>query len=446
MAWLALAGLIAYANACWGVFQFDDYNVIVFNEAVHSWADWSWRSSLEIRPLLKASYVMDWAGEDSTWRYHLSNILIHLANAWVVWALARAWLRAQRPAVVHGQCIPLVVALLFVLHPANTEAVTYISGRSSSLMALVYGLGLLAYAQGRVAAGAVARYLLLGIAVPVLMVGALAVKETAITFPLALLLWELACGGSPREAWRRLWPVGVLALAAAGFMLLNSQYIRHLQTSAELNSMLGNLATQAQAHAWLLGHWLVPLWPNIDPDLPLRHSLQESRLSLLLLLAVPAGAAWAWQRHRTWGFALAWWWLQLVPLYIFFPRLDVANERQLYLAAWPLGLAMACTLSDMAARRPNLAPAVRLVVATVCIAMALLTIDRNRAYASEIALWEQTATVSPGKARVHNNLGYAYMLAGRMDDAKREYLLALSLDSGNVKARMNLMRLSRELP
>jgi Flp pilus assembly protein TadD len=66
---------------------------------------------------------------------------------------------------------------------------------------------------------------------------------------------------------------------------------------------------------------------------------------------------------------------------------------------------------------------------------------RNQVYVSEISLWEDTTKKSPGKARVHNNLGYAYQLAHRNDEARREFTTALQLDPGLYKARYNLQQL-----
>ena len=65
-------------------------------------------------------------------------------------------------------------------------------------------------------------------------------------------------------------------------------------------------------------------------------------------------------------------------------------------------------------------------------------------YASEIALWESSVGLSPWNARGHNNLGYAYQLAGRTEDARREYQPALLFGPGHAKARLNLMFLPPE--
>jgi Flp pilus assembly protein TadD len=77
--------------------------------------------------------------------------------------------------------------------------------------------------------------------------------------------------------------------------------------------------------------------------------------------------------------------------------------------------------------------------------LTTLTVLRNQDYASEIRLWEDTVIKSPDKARVHNNLGYAYMLARRNDEARREFTTALQLDPRLYKARYNLFRLDGKI-
>lgn len=431
---LFCAVIIAYANSFWGAFQFDDFKVIVNNPRVHSWPAWWQDLQHGIRPLLKLTYTADWSMGLGVVGFHLSNVLIHLCNTLLVWLLTRRF--AENHQVLRAiAALPVLAALLFAVHPVHSEAVTYICGRSSALMTLFYLLGLLAYVEGQVQGNKIYLHLL----TPLCMLLALGVKETAVTFPAALLLWELYSGGNIKSAWRKQWSSWLLLVASAIFFLLHDGYLSQVETSASLNSLQGNLATQTMAFAWLLRQWLFPLWLNIDPDLPVLHDFagilpQMGLLIICIILIVFNFVGRPWL-----SFALAWALLQLLPLYLFLPRLDVANERQLYLVSWPLALAVVAELSLWL--RPQV---FRLSMVLLLIFLASLTLMRNQDFHSELALWQATVQYSPDKARVQNNLGYAYMQAGRTEEARAAFTTALQLDPKYYQARYNLLRLNQE--
>jgi tetratricopeptide (TPR) repeat protein len=127
--------------------------------------------------------------------------------------------------------------------------------------------------------------------------------------------------------------------------------------------------------------------------------------------------------------------LQLIPLYLFLPRLDIANERQLYLADWPLLLAASIELSLWLNDK-----AFRVAAAALVLGFISLTVSRNQTYATEISLWQDTVLKSPNKARVHNNLGHAFLLANRNEEARKEFTTALKLDPGLYQAHYNLLQ------
>jgi hypothetical protein len=433
--WITLAVLIAYANAFSAPFQFDDYNVIVNEAQVHSWANWLAALANGIRPLLKLSYTVDWTLGLGATGFHLGNLVIHLINAWLVYRLAQEFVQQQWQRELL-QPAPLIAALLFALHPAHTEAVTYISGRSASLTTTFYLAGLLCYVRARLWEDEKALY----VYTPLLFLLALATKETAVTFPLALLAWELCCGGRWKPALRPMWIEWVVLGLAALYFLTSDSYLAHMQRSAALNSLPGNLATQLAGFAWLMQQLALPLWQNIDPDLPLLSGLGQAPIPLaftIVLLVVMVLS----RRSRPWlCFALAWAVLHLIPLYLVLPRIDVANERQLYLAAWPLLMALGIEMALRLGTRP-----LRIVSVVLLLACAGLTMQRNQAYASEIALCKDTVQKSPNKARVHNNLGHAYLQAQHLEDARKEFLIALELDPALYQAQHNLYRTDDEM-
>lgn len=432
--WLALAVCIGYANALNGSFQFDDYNVIVNEPRVQSWSAWFAALGSGIRPLLKFSYTLNWTLGTRAAGFHVTNLLIHWLNAFLVYRLAQNFVQQQwQHNSMHP--VPLLAALLFAVHPVHTEAVSYICGRSASLMTLFYLAALLSYVTGRIRDNRIYIY----VATPVLFLLALGVKETAMTFPFALLLWEAGCGGRWPRAFKQQWPVWALALVAALYFIFSNSYFSLMQHSAELGNLYSTPATNLNGFAWLLRQWAVPLWLNIDPDLPQLAGLSEALLPLLLFTGLFTLMLACWRRRPWISFALAWAMLQLIPLYLFLPRFDIANERQLYLAGWPLLLAAGIELSLWLNDK-----ALRVVAAALVLGFISLTISRNQAYADEISLWQDTVRKSPRKARVHNNLGHAYLLANQYDAARREFTAALELDPRLYQAHYNLLRADSE--
>lgn len=423
VALLLLATVAAYANSLFGPFQFDDFNVIVDFEPVHSWSGWWNNLGHGIRPLLKLSYLGNWLLSPMTFGFHLFNLLVHLAVVLLVWRLAALLCRQWG---IEGEWAPLLAAAIFALHPVNSEAVSYICGRSSSLSTLLLLAAILAFERQHDGGSPLWSLLLCAMAV--------AVKESLLLFPLTLLLWGRIRGTSWRQLLRVQWPFWLLGLSLTIWMLSVPNYVAAAEHAASGRSMLGNLALQLQAMLYLLGQWCWPLALNIDPDL--RGLATASPIYLSMLLAA-AFLCWRhWHRRPWWGFALLWLLLHQLLLYLQLPRIDIANERQLYLAAWPMALALACewryTLAENW-RRP--------IAATLLMPMFLLLVQRNGDFRSEIALWQQTATLSPDKARVHNNLGFAYMLDGQDAMARAEFMRALQLQPGFGKAVGNLRRL-----
>lgn len=436
VALLGAAVFLAYGNALlWGQFQFDDYKVIVDNPDVHSWQAWQGNLAHGIRPLLKFTYTLDWTSGWGAAGFHLTNLLIHFANVLLVWALSRRFAEAQPALRAQAAAISLFAALLFAVHPLHSEAITYICGRSAALMTLFYLAATCAFLAGR----RTDNRTLLHLATPACFLLALSVKETAATFPLALLALEFCCGGHWRSALRRQWSSWLLLAAGAAFFFSHENYLREMEISAGLNSLSGNLATQALAIAYLLRQWLLPLWLNIDPDLSVQRDFSAVVPQLLLLATLLAMMLMTFRRRPWVSFAIAWILIQMLPLHLFLPRLDVANDRQMYLVGGPLALMLGAELVLRLPRRTFIA-----IAAALLVAAGGLTVARNRDYYDEIALWQATAKLSPDKARVRNNLGYAYHLAGRNAEARSEYRRALAIDPAYSKARYNLARLDAE--
>ena len=435
-AWaLALATLVVYLPSFGGVFQFDDYNVIVNSPTVHSWQTLIERVGGGVRPVLKASYTLNWTSGLGVFGFHLLNVAVHVLNAvllyWIGRRLCGRWFGEQEAA--RCGCAVLAAALLFALHPAQTEAVTYVSGRSSSLMASFYLGALLVYLRGGHWAASTLLFVL-----------ALATRETAVTLPAALLLCELCSRERPdwKAVLRRQAAHWTLLLAGALFLLLNARYLDLVSYGFTRRSMADNLLTQVGGVSYLLSRLVGLHGYNIDPALPALSEWSAALAVQAALLAVLFALGAANLRARPWiAFGVLWFFLQLAPTNSIVPRLDVANDRQLYLACWGLFLGLSVQITQLSTRLQPSRRLARTAAGALLALFAAFSVARQLDYASEIALWESSVREAPWNARAHTNLGYAYYLAGRAGDARREFQTALFLNPGYGKARLNLLLL-----
>ncbi len=431
---VATAAVLAYLNSFQGAFQLDDYKVVLSDPAVRSWAGWWSDLGRGIRPLLKLSYALNWATGLGLFGFHLANLLIHLGNSILVLLLVRKLTGSSSQM----GCVALFTVLLFALHPIQTEAVTYVAGRSASLMAFFYLASLAAYIHGRLEGGPLLTYALS----PALFLLALAVKETAATLPAALLLWEITRQDRPfglREALAsQAAHLGVLAAALAAFFAIPGHRVL-IDYSFALRGLYENLLSQIHGQVTLLTHYVLPGRLNFDPDLPtLTRWSWGLALEAGILGSALAAGLWSLKRRPLVSFAILWMFLHSMAVYAAVPRTDVLNERHLYLGGFGLFLLAGLGFSWLADTWPKLRLPVAAAACALMIVLGLFTAERNAVYRSEICLWEDTAAKSPGKARVFNNLGYAYFLAGRNEEARKAWLETLRIDPAHELARNNL--------
>lgn len=429
MALLLAAVLLAYANALPGPFQYDDWWQIVERPATHGLAAW-WHAPLGIRPLLKLSFALNWSTSSAPLGFHAVNILLHVLNTLLVWCVVRHWLASLAPMLADSRRAAFITALLFALHPAATEAVTYISGRSISLMTTFFLASL--WAQETASERGWQRA-----ASPLLFALALATRETAAILPLAMLWLALCSGQGWRTALNSIYLHIVVLIAAVVIAIAIPGYRHFFAASVGARAPFEQWLGQTTAHAYLVLHPLLGLDVNIDPDLTIPAAISAAALATWTALIAVAVLAWWGRRRWPWlTFGIGWYWLQLLPCNSFLPRLDLANDRHLYLAM--IGPALIAGMAIARLRSTRVQAVLVVVLATT---LSVATIRRNEDYRSEVALWSATVRSSPGKARPWVNFGYARQQAGDLAGAAAAYRCALSRAPTNTQAINNLMLL-----
>ncbi len=224
---MVAAGLLAYSNSFTGSFIYDDAPSILGNPTIrHLWPIWQPLSpphkggiTVEGRPLVNLSLAVNYAlGGLDVWGYHALNLAIHLLAGLTLLGIVRRTLLQPKLRERFGAAaneLALAVAVLWVVHPLQTESVTYIVQRAESLMGLFYLLTLYCFIRGAESPRPRAWY---SLCVTACALG-MASKEVMVSVPLMVLLYDRTfVSGSLREVWRQRWPL-YLALASTWILL-----------------------------------------------------------------------------------------------------------------------------------------------------------------------------------------------------------------------------------
>ena len=435
--------VVTYAGVVHGDFQFDDSSTILENPHLDRWSTFIGHLDHMVRPVLYATFLVDRSlYGNSAAGYHLLNLLLHLGTGLLVYRiLALAVTEETRH-------VPFWTALLFLIHPIQTETVTYISGRASGLMAFFYLLALflsikrIEYEDDR----RVSRWYLFGAVTAFLL--SLASKETAITFPLVLLLWDLLIrrlrGASLRAAIRsHHLPFWLILLVVGLAVWRHPRYTALAQFSVGIRPLWENLLSGLNAVTYALMLFFCPWKQSFDHDLPVLHSLFQWLLPELLFCGLIIAALVTARRLPLLTFGVAWFFVQLLPTSLI-PRIDLLSERNLYLASIGLLLVVVMIGSRVTQwlatvlRKPRIAQMTGSLALVVVMGLCLFTYQRNVLYRDGVLLWSDAVEKSPHKARPHNNLGYAYTLRGDWDRAIEEFRIAARLNPDYALAQQNL--------
>lgn len=452
---IVAAGLAGYANSFRGPFVFDDVASILDNPSIRHLSSVAAALSppsggltVSGRPLLNLSFALNLAASGfAVWSYHALNLAIHLAAGLTLYGLARRTPRCPG-------WLPLPLALLWTVHPLQTEAVTYVAQRAESLMGFFYLFTL--YAFARSAAGAAKPGVPIGAAsgsgrpsasrssrawlclsVIACLCG-MATKEVMVSAPAIALLYDRTfLSGSFREAVRRHWPA-LLGLAATWVPLA-------CLVAAGGGSRSGSVGFNVNASWWsyvltqpeAIMHYLrLAVWPHpliFEYGVFWAAGLGKVWPGACAVLALVVATFVALKRWPRWGFLGFWFFAILAPTTLVAGTTQMIVEHRMYLALAPLLAAMAAAIHAALRERAAWLP---YALAAVCVA---LTFERNRAYRSELALWSDTVANRPQSALAHNNYGAALAkLPGHGTEAIRQYEQALTLDPNFYEAYNNL--------
>jgi Flp pilus assembly protein TadD len=446
--------VLIYAGSLAGPFIFDDVPNIVENQHIRvsgmgpaklfaAAAD----SPIVSRPIAYASFAVNYYFHGfNVVGYRFINILIHIANGFLLYGLTKATLRTPAMAAHKDSAgaVACLAALIWLVHPVHTQSVAYIVQRMTSLSTMFLLLSLLLYARARFAGPGRDRTLgFAGCAGAGLM--ALATKEIAATLPALLFAYEWFFFQNLNRGWlRRRLPVlmavgaGMAAVALIYFWGKNPVEQILAPYSGGGLTVGQRLLTQARVVVFYLGLliWPAPSRLNLDHDFVLSTSLLDPVSTLLALLALAAltAAAVASARREPLGSFAVLWFLGNLVIESSVIRLETVFEHRTYLPSVLPAAAGAFYLFRVL--RSKSAAAV--VLAAIAVGWAGWTYQRAQVWGDAVTLWQDCARKSPGKARPHNNLGNALVNAGRLAEALPHFEKAITIKPDYADAQYNL--------
>jgi len=502
---IALAGFAVYSNTFSSPFVFDDISSIVENSAIRDVLNFfDFNRIPSTRPVVDLTFALNYKlGKLNVFGYRLVNIIIHIINGFIVYFLSfeilklllrprgegigaegsklkgkrkgvkgkkgekgsRNWTDISYNSRLHFTA--LFAALIFVAHPIQTQAVTYICQRYASMAALFYMASVLFYLKARIIAQSsklkgqslVSRPLsafsfqLSALYALSILCGLLAFlsKQNTASLPLAILLVEYLCVDSSWESWKKKIPWIALAFI---FFLLTLLYVSGafrgeisarglledvsvLGRETELVSRWSYLCTQFNVLVIYIRLLFIPIGQSLDHLYLFKSGFFDdyTPAAFLFLLGLLALGVFNRTKRPVITFGIFWFFITLSVESSIIPIRDAMFEHRLYLPIFGFALAIGFLMFQIFSKRNSLIILVSVFI--IITALGTATYVRNGVWQDDLTLWKDVLSKNPENIRASNNLGRALAQSGRFEEADSHFSDVLRFDQEEAKAHFN---------
>ncbi|HBG60928.1 MAG: hypothetical protein A2Y03_10690 [Omnitrophica WOR_2 bacterium GWF2_38_59] len=444
---ISLLAFVVYYQTFNDEFHFDDMFFIVNNADIRDLSNikaiWGTTITQPSRFICFISFAANYHFYKlNVFGYHLTNLIIHIFSGIFVMWFAQMLLYLVNKNDKKKSWIAFFAALIFVSHPVQTQAVTYISQRFASLATMFYLISLCFYLKGRICSktkgGSIIAFSLSAIAAALGMF----TKEIVITLPLMIIFIEYffvkGKDNSQRElGFHKFLPFALLPFFLIIPALFQFGYKSIFFTKYVSKAHLGDVftfstyaLTQFRVLALFVRMLFLPFNQNLDHDFVMSKSFFEwdTFLSFIVLVLLIVFALKIFKRNKVLSFGTLWFFITLSINFI--PRQHIIFEHKLYLASVGFCIALSYfVMSLFKDFKRGMA-----VLSIIVILFAALAFKRNKVWDNEITLWEDVLEKSPNKTKPMINLGNAYFKTRKYDKALELFQRAVAIDDKAVEA------------
>lgn len=446
---LILCGLLAYSNSFWAPFVYDGCSLKrqlrTLSTDPSTWLRPPPRTIGYFTFDLQKTIHGDWLPG-----YHAVNIGIHLCSGLCLLWLVNLTIAGSSQGLAlrqHGVLVALVASLIFVLHPLQTQSVTYLYQRFECLMGALFlaSMVLLVMSSQVVGGGKIwpTTYL---VGSGICITSSILTKESGAMAPFVLMWFDrVFLAQSWKTVWReRGWFYACffgMFIAGVTFLYLKRA---HYAAGGIFDTDSVGPVIYAFHQPYIVGRYLLLfIWPSgLCLDWNLHFQPPGTLIPPLIGAAcLAAFTAWAAVRRPVTGFLFGWAFLTLAPTSSFAPIRDLAYEHRMYLPLAPLSV-LAVLVAARAAKGLRLdRKVIALAAGVVVFGLGLTTFRRNAVYNDTVGMWCDVIEKAPHSARAYLNLGQVLETEGRNLEAIKAYQRALQLAPQVSAAHVSLAEL-----
>jgi tetratricopeptide (TPR) repeat protein len=442
--WLLLIflGLAIYGQTFMYGFVFDDNYFIVNSPFIKDFhhINQAWTIFPKTRLVGIYSFALNYQFNHlNPFGYHVFNFFVHFLAAGLVWATASLLFKLAK---YEDPALPFFTALLFLVHPCQTQAISYISQRFESMATVFYLGSIYSYLRARQSTIKFHQALFFAGSMVFAIFGVMT-KETAATIPLMILAIEFIFFDFKVRR------MNVYFVVAAGllFFILFMKLVRtdlsiffHFHPivseshDGDLITLKKYLLTQMRVFLTFMRVLVLPIHQNLDYDYPLSTGFINPPLTMLGAMLIGAAVGGIIKLRKNFpviAFGITW---VLITFSInLAPRSNVIFEHKLYLISFGFFLALVGSLSLMM-RQPR---SLNFFMAILIAALSVASYYRNQVWQNEFTVWNDVVRKSPHKARPYNNLGSAYAQQGNFNQALADYNRSIEINPRFADAFFN---------